>query len=275
MIDLIRCDSETFCDLRDNRYAWVPASRFSIAPRLSDARRRLWHEWEHLRPDRYLKSGASFRMRRMGYFELTPTTGELRSLSQAVYYQSPDVNRYAGGIDRQFAPLRDSTVANPFLRELIRFDFSQFPVAGWEDVRTWTVDIHMFRIIGQPDEVGEPTPEGIHHDGDEFNAVHLVQRQNVVGGVSGVYDNDRCLLQSVTLRESMDSLILWDPHVMHGVSPIRPKTSGQPAIRDVLVIGYNPDRSVAFLEAEMPRPLPTDPEVMSRSGSGAGGQNAE
>ena len=254
MTDLIRCDSETYCDLRDNRYAWIPASRFSIAPGLSGEQRRLWNEWDHLQPDRYLKSGATFRTRRMGYFELTPATGRLRSLSQALYYQSPDVNGYAGGIDRRFAPLKDSTIANPFLRELIRFDFSRFPVAGWKAVRTWTIDVHLFRIIGQPDEAGEPTPEGVHHDGDEFNAVHLVQRQNVVGGISGVYDNDRCLLESLTLQESMDSLILWDPHVMHGVSPIRPKASGQPAIRDVLVIGYNPDRCVEFSESEMRRP---------------------
>ncbi len=141
-------------------------------------------------------------------------------------------------------------MTNRFLRELIRFDFNQFPVEGWQAVRTWTVDVHLFRIIGQPEEAGEPTPEGVHHDGDEFNAVHLVQRRNAVGGVSGIYDNDRCLLESLTLRESMDSLILWDPHVMHGVSAIRPEVPGQPAIRDVLIIGYNPDRRVAFLEAD-------------------------
>ncbi len=240
MTDLIRCDSEIRRDLRDNMYAWIPASRFSIAPSLSEERKRLWGEWDHLQPDRYLKNGGSFRMRRLGYFELRPATGGLRSLSRTSYYQCRDTNWYAGGIDRQFAPLRDSTVTNRFLRELIRFDFSQFPVEGWKVGRPWTVDVHLFRIIGCPDEAGEPTPEGVHHDGDEFNAIHLVQRQNVAGGVSCVYDNDQCPLKSLTLRESMDSLIVWDPHVMHGVSPIRPKALGQPAIRDTLIIGYNP-----------------------------------
>ena len=238
--DLIRCDSEIYRDLRNSRYAWIPASRFSIAPSLSDERKRLWSEWDHLRPDRYLQNGASFRMRRLGYFELMPATGGLRPLSHAPYHQSRDINRYASGVHRQFAPLRDSTVTNRFLRELIRFNFSQLPVEGWKAVRTWTVDVHLFRIIGRPDEAGEPTPEGVHHDGDEFNAIHLVRRQNAVGGVSGVYDNHLCPLKSLTLREPMDSLILWDPHVMHGVSPIRPEGLGQPAIRDVLIIGYNP-----------------------------------
>ncbi len=246
MTDLIRCDSEIYHDLREDRYAWIPASRFWIAPSLLDDRKRLWSEWDHLQPDRHLQNGASFRMRRLGYFELRPATGGLRPLSHGPYYQSRDINHYAGGIDRRFAPLRDSTVTNRFLLELIRFDFSQFPIDGWKSIRTWTVDVHLFRIIGRPDEVGEPTPEGIHHDGDEFDAVHLVQRRNAVGGVSGVYDNDQCPLKSLTLRKSMDSLMLWDPHVMHGVSPIRPSAPEQPAIRDVLVIGYNPDRLLAM-----------------------------
>ncbi|MCZ6727192.1 MAG: 2OG-Fe dioxygenase family protein [Acidobacteria bacterium] len=206
----------------------------------------MWGEWDHLQPDRYLKSGASFRLRRLGCFELTPATGGLRLLSHAAYYQPRDVNPYAGGIHRRFAALRDSTATNRFLHELIRFDFSQFPVEGWEAVNTWTIDVHLFRIIGNPDEAGEPTPEGVHHDGDEFNAVHLVQRENAVGGVSGVYDNDQRPLERLTLREPMDSLFIWDPHVMHGVSPIRPKVPGKPAIRDVLIIGYNPDRSAAI-----------------------------
>ncbi len=37
----------------------------------------------------------------------------------------------------------------------------------------------------------------------------------------------------------MDTVLVWDPYVMHGVTPIHPKKPGEPAIRDVLVIGYN------------------------------------
>jgi len=239
LTDLIRCDSEIHRDLRDSMYAWIPASRFSIAPSLWEERKQLWSEWDHLLPDRYLKNGGSFRTRRLGFFELRPATGDLRPLSHTSYYQSHETNSYAGGIHRQFAPLRDSTVTNEFLHELIRFNFSQFPLEDWQGSCPWTIDVHLFRILGGGNEAGEPTPEGVHHDGDEFNAIHLVQRQNVAGGVSCVYDNDQCPLQSFTLQESMDSLIVWDPHVMHSVSPIRPQALGQPAIRDTLIIGYN------------------------------------
>lgn len=89
------------------------------------------------------------------------------------------------------------------------------------------------------DEQGEPTPEGLHHDGDDFNVIHLIRRQNATGGKSTVCDNDRNLLASCTLRQPMDSVLVWDPHVMHGVTPIHPENQSEPAIRDVLVIGYN------------------------------------
>ncbi|MCH7514047.1 MAG: 2OG-Fe dioxygenase family protein, partial [Bacteroidetes bacterium] len=39
--------------------------------------------------------------------------------------------------------------------------------------------------------------------------------------------------------QPMDSIMVWDPHVMHGVTPIRPENPNEPAIRDVMVIGYN------------------------------------
>lgn len=155
------------------------------------------------------------------------------------YFQSDQVNKYAGGIMRDFAPLLESTQNNQFLLNLIQFNFEYFPVEDHMREHPWEVDVHQFRIIGKPDEQGEPTPEGIHHDDDDFNVIHLMQRTNVVGGVNGVYDNDKKMLASTTLSDFMDSVFVWDPYVMHGVTPIHPKDSDSPSIRDVMVIGYN------------------------------------
>ena len=59
------------------------------------------------------------------------------------------------------------------------------------------------------------------------------------GGINGIYDNDRKPLAICTLRQPMDSVLVWDPHVMHGVTPIWPANPREQGIRDVLVIGYN------------------------------------
>lgn len=37
----------------------------------------------------------------------------------------------------------------------------------------------------------------------------------------------------------LDSIMVWDPHVMHGVTPIHQENPSESAKRDVLVIGYN------------------------------------
>ncbi len=99
--------------------------------------------------------------------------------------------------------------------------------------------MHFFRVVGRPDELGEPGPEGIHRDGEEFGAIHLIQRKNVAGGVNSVYDNDGQLLASFILEDPLDSLILWNPHTLHSVSPIRPEVAGEPAIRDTLIMGFD------------------------------------
>jgi len=67
----------------------------------------------------------------------------------------------------------------------------------------------------------------------------LIGRQNAKSGANTVYDNDSNPLETCTLLQPMDSIIVWDPHVMHGVSPIKPENPSESAIRDVLVIGYN------------------------------------
>ena len=161
-------------------------------------------------------------------------------LKSDTYFQSAKLNGYAGGIDRKFEPVLESTLTNPFLQALIHFDFRQLPIESGAETHPWRVDLHQVRIIGSNQEAGEPTPEGIHHDGEEFVCIHMAKRVNVIGGESHVYDNDSKLLESHTLRHPMDSMILWDPHVMHTVDPIRPENPGELAIRDVLLIGFDP-----------------------------------
>lgn len=238
-MDHIRIARTIRPELQEKKYALISADEFSIASELANDMKQLWTDWNHLEPDNHLKGGAHFRRRRFGLFYFQPTTGELYPLPPAPYFQSAGINTYAGGVERQFAPLLNETFNNQFLRELIKFNFRQFPIDNQMANHPWEIDIHQFRIIASQDEQGEPTPEGMHHDGDDFNAIHLIQRQNANGGVNSIYDNDRQLLASTTLSQTMDSVIVWDPHVMHGVTPIHPQNTAEAAIRDVLVIGYN------------------------------------
>ncbi|NOX92077.1 MAG: 2OG-Fe dioxygenase family protein [Gammaproteobacteria bacterium] len=226
-------------ELKENKYVTILADDFSVAPGLLDDWRRFSTDWNDLKEDDYLKNNICFRLRRFAYIYFLPDTGEILPYPPTPYFQSSELNSYAGGIERKFAPLLDSTLRNPFLHNLIKFNFRQLPVSPKKARQPWKLDVHQIRVMGTPDVAGLPTPEGIHHDENDFVCMHLISRKNAVGGVSTIYDNDRNPLESCTLSQSMDSMIVWDPQVMHGVSPILPENPGKQAIRDTLLIGYS------------------------------------
>ena len=225
--------------LRKRNFAQVDGACYRVADDLAVAQRRLFREWDHLEPDDYLRDGANFRRRRFALFYFNPGSDELLPLPPGTYFQDLDINNYAGGISRRFAPIRPTAGKNEFLHELIRLLFRQLPIEPDRLSHPWLVDVHQIRITATAQEQGEPAPEGPHHDGEEFGVIHLVNRTNVAGGITTVYSNQEPL-SSCTLREPLDTLLLWDPQVMHGVSPIGAVNPDEPGIRDTLLIGYDP-----------------------------------
>ena len=227
-------------DLRSKGCSFVPGAALRIGPEARDSAAELASEWENLELDNYLKNGARFRERRYGRFYYLPRTNSIRLLKHRPYFQSKDANAYAGGIHREVAPLTDSSVKNPLMNTLIEFNFAQFPVDA-DDERLdqpWEVACHQFRIIATADELGEPTPEGIHRDDIDFGAIHLMSRSNVAGGNSLVYDNSKNLIAEYCLRSRLDTLFWADHQVLHSVTPITPEDASARGVRDILILGY-------------------------------------
>ena len=224
--------------IEKNGYSWIPASEFVLSSDLELDRQQFWADWDNLEPDKYLKDGARFRSRRYGRFYFLPDQEILAPLPHEPYFQTPEDNDYVGGIHREFASLLSATQSNRFLHELIRFNFRHLPVSAEKRSSSWEVGIHQVRITATAQEQGEPTPEGVHHDGNDFFAVYLIGRENASGGISTIYDNDVNPLESQTLARPMDAILVQDPRVMHGVTPIEPRDPDRPATRDVLVVDY-------------------------------------
>jgi hypothetical protein len=195
-----------------------------------------------------MSDGGRYRLRRFGRFYLLPAKNELQRLKHAPVFQSSDVNGFAGGIHRDFAPLRESTFTNLYLQALIHFDFNCFALSDPGMLqRPWEVWVHQIRITAARASVGRPAPEGIHHDGHDLIAMHLVKRQNVAGGMSYIYDNEKTQLYSCMLEQPLDTLYADDHRVMHNVDPIYASDAEYPAERDVLIIDYDcrPDLTLA------------------------------
>jgi hypothetical protein len=210
----------------------------------------LVEDWNHLEMDLHMSDGGRYRLRRFGRFLYAPRTEALQRLPHAAVFQSRYINKFAGGIHRTFAALRPSTFENEWLRSLIKFDFDCFQVATPSMLDDhWEVRIHQIRIEVRHDLEIPPTPEGVHHDGHDFIAMHLIGRRNVTGGASLLYDNAERLLQAWTLEQPLDSLYVDDRRVMHAVEHRRWKERGEPGHRDMLIIDFDHNPALAVAAA--------------------------
>jgi hypothetical protein len=237
-MELIRNEHDVRRAIMARGFAWLPRAAWSLGLALETHWQRLAEDWDHLEPDRYLQAGAKFRLRRYGRYAWSPADDALAALPHESYFQPEEENAYVGGIVREFAPLRPGSVDNPFLHALVRATFACLPLAAARRGATWEVRIHQIRIVTSPGQPGLPAPEGIHQDGTDFLTLHLVRRQNIAGGDTTIYDLKRRPLQSCTLREPLDSLILEDPRVLHGVTPVEPAGGESQGLRDILGVDF-------------------------------------
>jgi len=200
---------------------------------MASAFRRFQDSWNSLLPDPFLRDGGRYRLRRYSVF--TWQRGRLTRLPHEPHYQSSYHNAVHGGFNRHFRGWLPTTVSNPVFHEILHWCFGRISPDGGD----WRIQAHQFRVVARPGQEGRPTPEGVHKDGADYILIMLLDRHNVVGGVTHVYDNAMQPLDSCTLSQAGDLLLVNDHRVYHGVTPILPAESGKPAWRDVLVLTFH------------------------------------
>ncbi|MEV4639435.1 2OG-Fe dioxygenase family protein [Actinoplanes sp. NPDC049548] len=220
-------------DLAERGYCLLRGRDLRLGPGHPAALAELAAAWDDLPADPYLAEPHRYRFRRHARYRCAG--GEITRLPDGPYYQSEKDNRLFGGTDRTFAPVTPRAGENPFLLELLRFNIAQLPPAG----AGWDVNIHLVRIVGSRDVVGEPVPEGVHRDGFAYVSMHLMKRENVVGGETEVRAEDGTHLLKGVLEHPLDSLYLDDRALLHYTSPISP-ADDEPAHRDMLLVSYDP-----------------------------------
>ena len=222
------------------QYALVPSHEFSLPPALHEAGESLRRDWEHLEPDPYMADGGKYRFRRYGLFRMSATIGHLTHVPGASFYQSIGINALNGGGHRYFAPLAADTVENPFLRELIQFDFAQLTSKKHIE-GDWLIGVHQIRITATTGEQGNPTPEGIHRDDEKYTAQHLVARHNIGGGINYFYGSGpepTNRPHAVWKQESYFDSYYFDRSLWHSVSPITSGNRNGGGHRDVILIDF-------------------------------------
>jgi hypothetical protein len=200
------------------------------------------------------------RYRRYGRAVYVPWSGNLTwlppvqdaELGEATEYFQGDFNPEFRGARRRFPAVPAEARANELLRQIILFDAEQ---ALWlDELRDGPVHIGIHFLTLRVEEAGEravPSPDFLHQDGERFTFAHLINRDNVVGGVN-VIAPPRCagmkpeeispdLRQAeFTLESPLDSYAVYDEKVSHYVSPVCRGDEPRPGERAILLIDFTP-----------------------------------
>ena len=194
--------------------------------------------WNDLGDDRYMADGGRYRRRR--HVAMAADANGLRRKPHQPHYQSRDHNALNGGIERWFAPVEPAVADSLVLRAILDAARRMFEALTPADQRprVWHIELHQFRIEARAGEAGQPTPEGAHRDGVDWVMVTLVARSNVREGQTTILSADHAPLGSFTLGEPLESALVDDHRVLHGVTPVVPIDPTLPAFRDVLVVTF-------------------------------------
>ncbi|MCU0924537.1 MAG: 2OG-Fe dioxygenase family protein [Hydrogenophaga sp.] len=209
----------------DDVKTWLAASTADLD--------RLHQSWNDLPPDEYLKDGGRYRRRRHSCF--TVNGDQVEQVPHRAHWQPLEYNALHGGMQRWFEPMPvDVVQQSVWSRLLARLGDAAAALRG---PRTWFVEAHPFRI-DTTDGIGRPTPEGAHRDGVDLVAVFMVNRHQIKGGESRVFEANGPSGQRFTLRDPWSLLLLDDARVIHESTPIQPLEADALGWRDTLVVTY-------------------------------------
>ncbi|MDB5314873.1 MAG: hypothetical protein JWO24_717 [Rhodospirillales bacterium] len=192
--------------------------------------------WDRLETDNHMRDGGRYRQRRIANFAAEPGIAGHTRGEHLPHFQATVHNSLNGGVDRWFAPIEDAIGTNAAL--LAMLDLGRGLADSLAGAQRWFVEAHQFRIQAAPGAPGYPTPEGVHQDGVDLVIIAMLRRTNLAGGETLVQSLDGRLVAKFTLLDALDSAILDDRRVRHGVSPIEPVDATQPSARDVLVLTW-------------------------------------
>ncbi|NEQ17175.1 MAG: 2OG-Fe dioxygenase family protein, partial [Moorea sp. SIO3E2] len=157
---------------------------------------------------------------------------------RSTYFQGERFNRLFGGQSRIFEKIDDNLLTDPIFIDLINYDFCFLLKHGLITSKEYNMGIHQIRTLTTAQNTGRVTPEGIHKDGHPFFAIHFINKSQITGGTTKIYDNNLKLIEEINLSNFGETIFVLDTLVYHGVTDIKPLPGSDKGFRDVLIIEF-------------------------------------
>jgi hypothetical protein len=216
-----------------NGYGWLNGAELDLNPEEARGLKDLAPLWDDLVLDPYLKVEGTTRLRRYSRYGLSVEPERIVRLPHQPFSQGEEHNVLFGDQEREFEPCPPELDENPYFRGLAGFMLQTLPYTN----SRWHMRTHMVRTLVSGDASALPSPEGVHRDGYDFIALHMIGRIGVTGGETMVYESGREVATG-TLINPGDGLILDDQRFTHDASPILVTGGNNNGTRDVFLFGF-------------------------------------
>ena len=150
--------------------------------------------------------------------------------SKTKFIQSKNYNSFLGDTCRYYNNISDNIVNDYSFQNLLNI-FKHY-VYEKADYKLKHVYIHQIRVCVDNTNKVTPVPEGIHQDGYDYICIFCVNRQNITGGETVLYNLDKVSVSQQILNDG-EYVFLHDRNMYHYVSEIQTNDSGY---RDIFVI---------------------------------------
>jgi hypothetical protein len=227
--------------LIEKGYNFTPSEDVRFSLNLRPELHTFLSECMNLPVDPYCVEGT--RERRHTRLILLPWKKQLLRWPKNGYFQDSTINPDAAGVAREFEPFTETMLNNGFLRQAILTDFNLTPFASKDLQQPFDVGLHAIKTVPRVDQPAVASPNCLHKDTEPFTFIHLLQRENIIGGENIITDNVKEPLFIATLTHLMDTLVVRDDAVYHHVMPINLENPRAAGFRTVLLIDFTPMRS--------------------------------
>ncbi|MBK9670759.1 MAG: 2OG-Fe dioxygenase family protein [Bacteroidetes bacterium] len=146
----------------------------------------------------------------------------------------------------EFPIISEEIMETSFMTSLIKHDLINMVSDGNRNGTKWIGWVHLIRTECSSGNNGVVVQKGIHQDERDFVAIHLANKFNCEGGVTGIYKSkeDTNPIEFI-LKKKYDSVYINDSKVYHYVSDIKliNEKDSLTGYRDILKIDFQQIRA--------------------------------
>ena len=186
----------------------------------------LQNSFNNLPVDKY------YNNKRLRGFSLLKIGNDINIVGNLNFYQSSYYNNYNGNIEREYKNISTTILNNECFKNIV-FMFNDI-VSNEIKRENKFIQIHKIRVYANKDSTSL-IPEGIHQDGYNMIAICCINRENIRGGISRIYDIDKNIIYSKELEQG-EMIIINDVKNYHDVTNIELVDVTKPGFRDVIVL---------------------------------------